>query len=169
MRGFRMSLAAAVTSALVVVGVVALDAVGADKTNASGKGEDPLVGQFAACLRDHGVQVPALQRGELAHWLKTQDVPLAAARACKTALAPEPPVSDDADRADAAKIAACMRSHGLNPPTDPAELKRWIGSQRGAEFEAAMEDCGLGGPPPGCGGEKDKRAVDAAKVDPGAE
>ena len=149
MRGFRMAVTAAVASAMVVAAVAALDAVGADDTG------DALNAAFASCLRDHGVQVPPLTGTELASWLKTHAVPGDAARACKSSIGGAPPTSDRAARADAAKIAACLRDHGFDPPTDPLALKRWIGEQSGAAFRDALDECGIGSPSKGgCGDDQ---------------
>jgi hypothetical protein len=161
---FPMVVSAAVASAMIVVAVAALDAVGADKTNAQGKTDDRLVAAFAACVRDRGVEVPALTGVALERWVKTHRLPMATARACKTALAGQPPVSSDAAKADAAKIAACLRSHGLHPPTDAVELKLWISEQRSPEVEAALKDCGMG-PAPRCGDKDDKPAGGGTRPD----
>jgi hypothetical protein len=152
MSRFSMVLAAAVTSAMIVVAVAALDAVGADKSNAKATNG---VDAFAACLRDHGVQVPALTGVQLERWLKTHPMPRTPGVTCKTALAGAPPTATAAAKADAEKIAACLRAHGLNPPTAPAELKRWIVTQDDPEVTQALKECGLG-PAPDCGGGKDE-------------
>jgi hypothetical protein len=142
----RMTLAAAVITGMVVVAVAALDAVGADKVNAN----DGLAMQFATCLRDRGVAVPNLGVAELDRWFATHRLPEATARACKTAVAP--PYKARAATADAEKLAACLRAHGLQPPTDPVALKEWIGAHHGETAVArALEQCGFGPPPPACG------------------
>ena len=157
---FRMAMAAAVSTAMIVVAVAALDAVGADKTNAQDKRTDPMVAAFASCLRDRGVQVPALSGIELAVWLKTHELPMTAARACKTALADTPPQASEAAKADAEKIAACLRAHGFDAPTDPVALKQWMARQRGTAVQEALKDCGVGPAPKDCGGGEDKGAAD---------
>lgn len=150
MRRLSMVLAAAVASALIIVAVAALDAVGADKSPAPGK--DDLAGRFAQCLRDRGAAVPALSGVQLERWLKTHEPPLATARACKTALAGiAAPDVRSSGNADAKKIATCLRAHGLTPPTAPDDLKRWIlGHRDDAAVSRALEECGMG-PPPSCG------------------
>jgi hypothetical protein len=164
MRGFQMAVMGAVASAMVVVAVVALDAMGAASTDASGTGGDPLVAEFVSCLRDHGVAVPSLTGGELGLWLKTHELPDDAARACKTAMADNPPVTERSAKADAAKITACVRDQGFDPPTDPVALKRWIGEQRGPAIEDALKECGVGpAPKAGCGDE-DKVAPPPARA-----
>jgi hypothetical protein len=152
MRQFRMTLAAAVASALVVVAVAALDAVGADKTIAK-EGE---ITQLVACLRDRGVAVPNVSGAALDRWLQRSDIPETDARACKRAIADSmgptevrPAKSDGVD-----KIVACLRAKGFDPPTDPVALTRWIGEHRGGAVERALEECGIG-PAPACG-DKDE-------------
>ena len=101
MRGFRMAVTAAVASAMVVAAVAALEAMGAQETK--GNGDDGAIAAFASCLRDHGVQVPALTGARLGLWLKTHEVPGDAARACKTAIGGASTSSDREAKADAAK------------------------------------------------------------------
>jgi hypothetical protein len=163
MRGFRLAVTAAVASAMVVAAVAALDAMGAEKTKANG--DDPLIAAFASCLRDHGVQVPALTGASLGRWLKTQEIPGDAARACKTSIGGAPPPSDDrAANADAAKIAACLRDHGFDPPTDPVALKQWIAKQSGTAFRDALTACGMAPPSEGgCGDHKPAPPPDRGK------
>jgi hypothetical protein len=165
MRQVRMTLAAAVATAMVVVAVAALDAVGADKVFA---GSDPTMA-IADCLRDHGVAVPNLTGDELARWLETHELPEATARACKQAIAPQL-----AKQPGEQELVACLRAHGLTPPTDPTALKRWIGEQGGTAAIRALKQCGLGPQPSGTCGDKDEVAKpdDALKketVDPAAD
>src|SRR4051794_20200407 len=105
MRGFRMSLAAAVASGLVVLAVAALDAVGADKPAA----KETEVTQLVACVRDRGVDVPNLSGDALDRWFQRSDIPEADARACKTAIAGSmKPTDRRAAKADGVrKIVAC--------------------------------------------------------------
>jgi hypothetical protein len=149
MTGFRMAVTAAVASAMVVAAVAALDAVGAEDT------ADASNAAFAACLRDHGVEVPALTGARLASWLKTHEVPGDAARACKTSIGGAPATSDRAANAEAAKVAACLRDNGFDPPTDPLALKRWIGEESGAAFRDTLKECGMAAPSKGgCGDDQ---------------
>lgn len=150
----RMALAAAVTTSMVVVAVAALDAVGADKVDAS----DGLATEFANCLRDRGVAVPNLSGAEMDHWLSTHRLPDAAGRACKTAIAPivEPRIKSRAAQADAEKLGACLRAHGLQPPTDAIALKEWIGTHHGETAVArALKECDFGPAPTSCGDKDD--------------
>ena len=160
MRRLSMVTAAAVASALLVVAVAALDAVGADGVSAQPK--DDLVVRVAQCLRDRGVAVPALSGETLMRWLDTHRPPEAIARACKEAVAPPGPkltvVRKPAD--DVKKLTACLRAHGLDAPSAPDELKRWMLAH---EDEAVLKDCGMG-PPPSCG-DKDGKSVAPAEGD----
>jgi hypothetical protein len=156
MRRLSMVTAAAVASALLVVAVAALDAVGADNTSA--KPPDNIVVRVAQCLRDRGVAVPAVSGDTLMRWLDTHRPPDAIARACKEAVAP-PGVKRTVHRPgdDAKTLVACLRAHGLDAPSDPYELKRWILAH---EDEAVIKECGMG-PPPSCGDKDGQRAAPA--------
>jgi hypothetical protein len=142
---------------LVVVAVAALDAVGADKTAA--KPPDDLVARVAECLRDRGVAVPALSSEALMRWLDTHEPPDAIARACKAAVAPPGMKGKPTD--DVRKIAACLRAHGVTPPSAPDDLKRWIIEHKGdAAVTHALKECGMG-PPPSCGDKDEQGAAPA--------
>jgi hypothetical protein len=73
------------------------------------------------------------------------------------------------NRSDAARIAArmsaCMRSHGFDAPTAPADFKRWIGEQQQAGSAKTLDDalgaCKMALAPQG-------KADDAGKSDRGA-
>jgi hypothetical protein len=158
-----MVLAAAVTSALLVVAVGALDAVGAG-TSPPSPGES-FESQLAQCLRDHGVSVPALRDAQLEPWLKAHEPPLATARACKEALvgvaAPEVKSAGPDD------LVRCLRTHGVRPPAPPADLKRWIFAHKGdAAVAQALKECGMG-PPPSCGDKDGQHAAPAQGVKDG--
>ena len=164
MRRFSMVLATAVATAMITVAVVAIDSVGAETPGA--QAQETIVARFADCMRDRGMAVPALRGAALERWLKRADLPEADARACKTALAD---VVDKAGSvhagADAAKLAGCLRAHGLEVPDDPFDLKRWIAEHRGRATEQALKECGLA-PAPSCGEAKDEAKLDEkAKLD----
>jgi hypothetical protein len=147
-----MMLAAAVSSALVVVAVAALDAVGADKTIA----KESEITQLVTCMRDRGVDVPNLSGTALDRWFARSDIPEADARACKRkvgeSMGPTEVRAAKSDGVD--KIVACLRAKGFDPPTDPMTLKPWIFEQPGHAAERALEECGKG-PSPDCG-DKEK-------------
>ena len=58
MSRFSMVLAASVATAMLVIAIATLDAVGAGKPTA----DSVLQQRFADCMRSHDVAVPALQR-----------------------------------------------------------------------------------------------------------
>jgi hypothetical protein len=153
---FRMSLAAAVTTGLVIVAVAALDAVGADKTSACGDGD--IVERVANCMRDRGVAIPALTGARLEQWLKSHRLPEATARACKMAIGGVTTRRAPADGVE--KILACLRAHDLNPPSAPDALKRWILDQHDPAVTEALQECGMAKEPPSsdCGGEEPGKA-----------
>ena len=99
MRRVPMVIAAGVTTAIIVLGVNALAPAGAEE-NPGRQAGSALVDRFADCMRDRGVAIPALRGAALDRWLDTAHLPIAEARACKTALA------DVADQAknDAEKL-----------------------------------------------------------------
>jgi hypothetical protein len=59
-----------------------------------------------------------------------------------------------------ADLLACLRAHGLTPPSDPMQLKPWMAQQDGtAAGRTALRACGVDMRPPdkgpdpgGCGG-----------------
>ena len=97
MRRLSMVAAAVMASAMIVVAVTALDAVGANGRMA--KPTEDFTAKLVRCFRDHGVAVPRQQPS------------LAVARACKDALAGD--VRKPADpTADLRRLTACLRAHG---------------------------------------------------------
>ena len=150
---FTMVLAAAVATAMLVIAVSTLDAVGADPPAKASNAPDDLVVRLADCLRSRGVAVPALGATALDRWLQTHSVPDAEGRACKRAVAPRVEMRE-APSADAAKLSQCLRAKGLDAPSDPMALKQWIGAQHATAALRAIKECGVvdaPGPAP-CGG-----------------
>jgi hypothetical protein len=146
---FTMVLAAAVATAMLVIAVSTLDAVGADPPK---KAATDLTGQFANCLRDRGVAVPGLSGPALDRWLRTHRLPDADARTCKLAVAP--PEMREAPSTGVKQLSECLRAQGFNAPTDPLALKQWIGEQRGSSVRSAIRKCGVDTDPAPCGGGK---------------
>jgi hypothetical protein len=139
MSRFTMVLAAAVATAMLVIAVSALDAVGADApTKAS---DNDLTAKLADCLRDRGIAVPAVSGDELDHWLQTHRIPDATGRACKEAVAP--PQTRQAPSQGVKQLRDCLTAKGLDVPTDPIALKQWIGHQTSREGLDALKACGL--------------------------
>ena len=147
MRRLSMVVAAAVASAMIVVAITALDAVGANGRSA--KPKDDFAAKLAQCLRDHGVAVPRQQPS------------LAVARACKDALAGDVRKPADAT-ADVRKLTACLRAHGAQPPSAADDLKRWIlQHESDTTVASALKECGIG-PPPSCGDKDEEGAAPVA-------
>jgi hypothetical protein len=146
MRRVPMFVAAGVTTAIIVLGINALAPVSAQES-----ARTDLATRFADCMRDRGVAVPARQGAALDRWLKSADLPIDDARACKTALAG---VAEKDTPADAVKLATCLRAQGFDVPAGPDRLKAWIARQDKAAIARAMEDCGAAGPEPSCGESK---------------
>lgn len=148
---FTMVLAAAVATAMLVIAVSTLDAVGADPPK---KAATDLTEQIAACLRDRGMAVPGLSGPALDHWLRTHRLPDADVRACKMAIAPPEAEVREAPSADVTKLSECLRAQGFDAPTDPLALKPWIGEQRNQAALRAIKKCGVDTAPAPCGGGK---------------
>ena len=160
MNRFSMVLAASVATAMLVIAIATLDAVGAGKPTA----DNVLQQRFADCMRSHHVAIPELSGEALDRWFDSHAAAGETVRACKMAVAPGPEVAKvapgpeagevrKADRVDAGKLAACIRGQGFDVPSDPYELKRWIGAQRTAAARRAMEHCGFA-KEPSCGDAK---------------
>lgn len=132
MRRLSIVVAAAVTSAMIVVAVTALAAVGADGRTAKPRAS---VAAKLAQARADGVAARDVRK----------------------------PADDSAD---VQKLTACLRAHGAQPASAPADLKRWIVQhQSDATVVRALKECGAG-PPPSCG---DKGGQGAAPVAGGAK
>jgi hypothetical protein len=154
MSRFSMVLAAALATAMIVIAITTLDAVGADKRTA----QSDLTARLANCLRDRGVAVPEVSSPAVERWLDRHDVPEPIARDCKMQLAGAPgqvrapDEVREADKADAEKLAACLKARGFDAPSDPVQLKRWIITHH---QEAILKECGMGpAPGPACGETK---------------
>jgi hypothetical protein len=150
MSRFSMVLAAAVATAMIVIAISTLDAVGAGKPKAA----VDLTQRLAACIRDRGVAVPALGSTAIDEWLSTHDVPEAIGRACKMKVAGGPDEVRAADAHGVETLLTCLRAQGFDPPSDPMGLKRWIGEHGQA---AALKECGVA-PAPSCGEKKPEAA-----------
>jgi hypothetical protein len=164
-----MGLAAAVVTAMLVVAVSALDAVGADPpakaaADVTGKAPLDLTAKLADCLRGRGVAVPALTGTELDHWLRTHRLADADVRACKEAVAPRDAEVRAAPSEGAKQLSECLGGQGFDVPTDPMALKEWIGHQRTRTALGALKACGLVmKPDPGADGKPAPCGVTPAK------
>ena len=126
MSRLTITLTAAAASALVAAATVALPALGDDP----GKPDDGGFAAFAACLRSHGLEGAPSAPDELKPWIAQREAQdpqgvKAALTACKTYMS-TPKRVEPAERVDAQELAACLRSHGLDAPSDPAALKAWF-------------------------------------------
>jgi hypothetical protein len=139
MRPFKMTmLAAAAAAALAAIAVVALPAIGDSGT--AGTDQSPDVSGYAACLSAHGLPGAPSTAAELKPWLagKASQDPgavQAATDACQSK-APDAGASGP----DPATMIACVRSHGIDAPADPADFKRWLGEQQPGGRSKALDD-----------------------------
>jgi cytochrome c553 len=119
MSRFTMALLAAAATAVTATALVALPAIGDSGTKGTDK--NPDLSGLAACLATHGLPGAPTTGRELKQWLagKDSDAVGAAMDACKDKV-PE----DSAPGPDAATVIACVRSHGIDAPTAPADFKR---------------------------------------------
>jgi cytochrome c553 len=131
MSRLTITLTAAAASALVAAAVVALPAIGDDSNNGPSN-----VAALAACLRTHGLDGAPDDPAALKPWIaqrQSQD-PLAVKRAmnaCQEYQTGGPDKPKFAEKrelsaSDVAKLVACMRDNGLDAPSDPVALKRWL-------------------------------------------
>lgn len=162
MNRFTMTLLAAAAAAVVATAVVVLPAIGDSGTKGTGK--DPDVSDLSACLARHGLPGAPTTGLELKQWLagkQNQDP-----RAVQAALDACQPSGHAASPSgpEAARMSACLRSHGLDAPTAPADFKRWVGEQQQADRSKALDDalgaCKMALAPQG-------KAGDAGKSDRG--
>jgi len=140
MSRFTMMLAAAVATAMLVVAMSALEAVGADPP---AKAQDDLTARLADCLRGRGAAIPALTGAALDDWLRAHRLPDADVRACKLAVAPPEAEVRDAPSADAKRLSECLTAQGFDVPADPVALKEWIGHRSSRAALDALKKCGL--------------------------
>jgi hypothetical protein len=152
MSRLTITLTAAAASALVAAATVALPAIGDD----SG---DPAAA-LAACLRSHGLDGAPSAATELKPWIarrQAQDP-----QAVKTAMNACQPLLTAPKRErlavpDVAKLVACMRANGLDAPSDPVALKRWLAQKETDDPDAIKRVV------PTCKMELDPAAGKAAK------
>ena len=88
----------------------------------SGSPADEL-GTFAACLRTHGIPIPAdLEGVAIKEWVGAhQDT--AGLEAAFKACDPNPRQGDKADHAAPEQLVACLRAKGLEPPAAPGRAQ----------------------------------------------
>jgi hypothetical protein len=153
---------------------VALPALGNDPRSPS----DSEVAQLASCLRSHGLDGAPSTPETLKPWIAQREAQdpqgvKAALNACKAFMA-SPKRVEPAEGVDAQELSACLRSHGLDAPSDPAALKAWFQRTQTNDpdaLERVVPDCkmqlapeaGAKAKPGGCGPEAPDAGDDTAK------
>jgi hypothetical protein len=173
MSRFTTTLVAAAAAAIAAIAVVALPAIGDDSNPSPPRvGTDADFGAFVACLRAHGLPGAPSDPVALKPWLAGKEASdgaavKAAMIACKANVPDTPGV--DVAGPDIEDVIACVRSHGIDAPSDPAEFKPWLAHEEATNSDAvhaALVQCkialdpgpkpGAGKPPTGCDAPADK-------------
>jgi hypothetical protein len=139
MNRFTMTLTAAAASAVVAGATVALPAIGDDSGGSPAKPVDNDVSAFAACLSDHGLPGAPTTAVALKQWLGAKEAsdPVAAKKAMKACQpADAKPERRELAGPDVQKLVECMRANGLDAPSDPAALKRWLQQKEASDPDA---------------------------------
>jgi hypothetical protein len=164
MSRLTITLTAAAASALVAAATVALPALGDDPPNAPTN-----AAALAACLRSHGLAGAPDDALALKPWIAQRqaqdpDGVKRAMMACEQFLTPAPdgPKSKrdkprELSGPDVQELLACMRANGLDPPRDPAALKRWLQQKEASDPDAIKRVI------PTCKMQLDPGAAKAAK------
>ena len=174
MSRLTITLTAAAASALVAAATVALPALGNDPRSPS----DSEVAQLASCLRSHGLDGAPSTPETLKPWIAQREAQdpqgvKAALNACKAFMA-SPKRVEPAQGVDAQELAACLRSHGLDAPSDPVALKAWFQRMQTNDPDALERvvpackmqlapEAGEKTKPGGCGSEAPNAGDDTAK------
>ena len=173
MSRFTMTLAAAAAAAVAAIAVVALPAIGDSGSPRPRAGTDVDFAKFVTCLRANGLPGAPAAPEDLKPWLATKETSdpqatEAAMRACKAKFAKHAP----GDGPSVEDFAACLRSHGVDAPTAPDALKRWLARQQPSDV---LRQCKVEldpGPKPGDPGEHGAcgdEVKPAGKAEPPAE
>jgi hypothetical protein len=185
MSRLTITLTAAAASALAAAAIVALPAIGQD----SGKPGDESAAnfeQFVACLRSHGLDGAPSTPQALKPWLADEARDPATVKGALAACQPPEPKRKFARKPaltgpDVQKLVACLRANGLDAPSDPDALKRWLAHEEASDpaaIKRVVPTCKMQLEPgdataakPGvCGdGGADKPAAPANKPDPVAK
>ena len=154
-----LSIIAATAAAAAVAAAISLPA-GAD----DGPRQSDELATLTACLRSHGLAVPAgLEPLALKQWIgEHEDSPAIAACDLK-------PDKVKQDAVPPEKLLACLRDQGLTPPSTIDRLKPWMAQQDATTGRAALSACGVDSrpvekAPGGCAGEKRADAAKQAKA-----
>jgi len=124
----------------VVLATAAAAAVAAAITLPAGadSGSDPDA-TFVNCMRTNGVDIPADARGfAIKQWIGAHESQPSVMDALKKC-------APDAKRGGGVAVdslVACLKSKGLQPPTDPVALKQWLGSQDASVVKACGVEIG---------------------------
>ena len=159
MNRFTMTLTAAAASAVVAGAIVALPAIGDDSGPSPAKPADD-VAAFAACLSDHGLPGAPTTAVALKEWLGAKEAsdPVAAKKAMKACQpADAKPERRELAGPDVQKLVECMRANGLDAPSDPVALKRWLQQKEASDPDAIKRVI------PTCKMQLDPAAAKAAK------
>jgi hypothetical protein len=142
MRPYTKTVLAAAAAAAVAAGaVVALPATGDSGTTATVHttvtDQGPDMSGLVACLANHGLPGAPTTAADLKPWLAHQDPDVVgpAMDACQSSLP-----DNSASGPDPATVIACVRSHGIDAPTAPADFKRWLADQQQAGGSKALDD-----------------------------
>jgi hypothetical protein len=129
---------AATAAAAAVAAAISLPA-GADQPPSSSSDAE-----FVSCLRSHGASIPADTQGvAIKSWLVANKSD-AGVESALQACAPNDVTPE--------QLSACLRDHGLQPPSSIEELKPWIARQSETDAgKTALSACGF---EPRQGGDK---------------
>jgi hypothetical protein len=160
MKSFATILAATAASAAVAAAIT-LPAGADDNAKQPPRDEGAALN---ACLNKQGVAVPEALRGiDLKTWIGDRESDPAVRTALDACAGPSEPKAAPED------LVACLRQHGLNRPTDLAELKQWTQQQSEATLKACdlvidgkdKAEHGCASPAPGAKAEAAKRGAAA--------
>jgi hypothetical protein len=130
MKRFLIVIAATAVAAAVTIPALA------DSGSGSGSGSDPKEVAFVNCMRTNGVDIPADARGfAIKQWIAAHDSQPSVTEALKKCAGDGRIGGGEGPQA----LIACLKTKGLNPPTDPVALKQWLGSQD----PAVVKSCGV--------------------------
>jgi hypothetical protein len=130
MKRFLIVIAATAVAAAVTIPAIA------DSGSGSGSGTDPKEVAFVNCMRTNGVDIPADAHGfAIKQWIAAHESQPSVTEALNKC------AGDDrqSDSVGVKELTTCLKSKGLNPPSDPVALKQWLGSQD----PAVIKSCGV--------------------------
>ena len=147
MSRFTITLAVAAASAVAAIAAVALPALGADSKTPRRQAEPAPASfsEFVSCLRSHGLADAPADPVALKPWLGAKeasdsDTVKAAMAACDAKVPPK--AAGGAEGPDIKDVIACVRSHGVDAPTEPDAFKRWLeDSADSSAVDAVLRDC----------------------------